>query len=189
MSLDLGTLNQLPKSESEVIGFQDAQTSFQRNTNWWAVFASFDLPDFNPSPTWIAKKTNISVEEVVDALDGLEVLGLFKRDGANIIPNKDRIFAAFNWDGKTRTEIIDEHTLISQQILNDLSLREKGLVDKRFFAASPEILRELHEDIQAAFAKAFEKANSNKTKNNAIYKMTFTAVDVTVPHKPMAGSN
>jgi hypothetical protein len=70
----------IPGNKREQVGYLEARETFQRNSDWWAVFAAFDLPDFNPSPIWISKKTGIQIEEVVHALEGLSVLGYLKKE-------------------------------------------------------------------------------------------------------------
>lgn len=160
------------------IGYLDAKETFQKNTHWWTVFATFDLPDFQPSPLWIAKKTKISVEEVVEALEGLVSLGYLQKqkDSFSIIKGKE--FLNFDWSNKSKAQIIDEHALVSQQILNDLHENTTVAFDHRFLAANKMIITELYQDIQKAFSSAFEKAQKSPSENDAIFKITFTGVDV-----------
>lgn len=169
-------------NSSEQIGYADAKDAFQRNTKWWTVFTTFELSDFNPSPLWISKKTGISVEEVVEALEGLAVLGHLKKENGSFYPIEGKQFANFDFTGKTKTEIIDEHAVISQQILNEMHANTTVAFDHRFIAGNEQILAELYSDIKAAFDKAFQKSQANKSANNAIYNITFTGVDVIKGH-------
>lgn len=162
----------------EQIGYAEAKDAFQRNTKWWAVFAAFDLSDFNPSPLWISKKTGVSVEEVVEALEGLSVLGYLKKDNGSFNTVKGKEFLNFDWSGKSKMDIIDEHAVVSQQILNEMSTDKTIAFDHRFLAGNPEIITELYKDIKLAFDKAFQKAQMSKSTNNAIYNITFTGVDI-----------
>lgn len=171
-----------PGSSSEQIGYSDAQEAFQLNSNWWTVFALFDLPDFTPSALWISKKTGIRVEEVVEALEGLVVLGFLKKENGTFSPVKGKEFLKFDWSKKTKTEIIDEHAIVSQQILNQMHANTTVAFDHRFLAGNKEIIVELYKDIQEAFNKAFEKSQKMKAANDAIFKITFTAVDVLKGH-------
>lgn len=171
-------LNLQAGNGTEQFGFTDARESFQRNSNWWTVFATFDLPDFNPSALWISKKTHLAVEEVVEALEGLTVLGYLKKENGSFVPMKGKEFLKFDWGGKTKAEIIDEHAVVSQQVLNHMHANTTVAFDHRFLAGDKNVIIELYKDIQAAFDKAFQKSQENKATNDAIFKITFTAVDV-----------
>lgn len=169
-------------NSSEQIGYAEAKDAFQRNTKWWTVFTTFELNDFNPSPLWISRKTGVSVEEVVEALEGLAVLGHLRKENGSFFPIPGKQFANFDWTGKTKAEIIDEHAVISQQILNDMHPKTTVAFDHRFIAGNDKILNELYADIRAAFDRAFQKSQENKSANNAIYNITFTGVDVIKAH-------
>lgn len=160
------------------IGFLDARENFQNNSNWWTVFATFNMPDFNPSTLWISKRANLPVEEVVEALEGLTSLGYLTKTNDSFVPVKGKEFLSFDWSGKSKAEIIDQHALVSQQILNHLHPATTVVFDHRFFASNIEIVTQLYKDINSAFEKAFLDSQANKSKNDGIYKITFTAVDV-----------
>lgn len=162
----------------EQIGYMEAKESFQRNTNWWTVFATFDLPDFNPSALWISKKTDLHVEEVVEALEGLTVLGYLKKENGAYDPIKGKEFLKFDWSNKSKSEIIDEHAVVSQQILNHMHADTTVAFDHRFIAGNKQLIDELYQDIKIAFDKAFAKSQENKLKNDSIFKITFTGVNV-----------
>lgn len=160
------------------IGYEEAKEAFQKNSNWWTVFACFDLPDFKPSALWISKKTNIQVEEVVEALEGLVVIGFLKKENGSFTPIKGKDFIKFDWGNKTKAEIQEDHTTVTQQILNQMHPKTTVAWDHKFFAGNKEIIQELYDDIQLAFQKAFEKGQQNKVANDSIFKITFTGVDV-----------
>lgn len=159
------------------IGYADALENYRRNTDWWVVFAAFDLPDFDPSPLWISQRANLSVEVVVEALEGLAVLGFLKKDQGSFSPIKGKDFVNFDVKNKPKSEVLEEHSIIAHQILNQLEPEALAAVDHRCFAANLEILQELYSDISTAFEKAYSKSKDAKPKDR-IFKMTFTAVDV-----------
>ncbi len=84
---------------------------------WRAVECLVELEDFNPSPRWISNRLGISVEQAVDAIDGLLVLGLIRRDqdGGYVkdadtkIPKKDYTKEEFN-------KLISDYFIMSNQI-------------------------------------------------------------------------
>lgn len=159
------------------VTYADALENHKKNTDWWVVYAAFDLPDFQSSPLWLSTRLNLSVETVIEALEGLTVLGHLKKDGSGYAPSKGRNFVQLNVTQQKKTDVIEDHSLISRQIINQLSEEAVIAVDHRCFASNIEILKELYSDINAAFEKAYK--NSSKVQNNdRIFKMSFTAVDV-----------
>ncbi len=159
------------------VSYADALANYRNNTDWWVVFASFDLVDFQPSPLWIANKTNLSVDTVVEALEGLVVLGFLMKENESFYPVKGKDFIKFDVKGRKKAEVLNEHSLISRQILNQMGEDVLVAVDHRCFASNVEILGELYSDIAQAFEKAFKNSSNAKTKDR-IFKMNFTAVDV-----------
>lgn len=178
MSLNTQGETTLLSGQKHTMQFGDAREQYQKNSNWWVVYATFDLPDFVPSPTWISQRTKLDVSEVVEALDGLTTLGFLNKENGAFYPVKGKDFVNFNWPDKSKAQIIDEHAIVSQQMLNQLSEEVRIAFDHRCFAANKEIVVELYKDILNSFEKAFQKAQANPCSNDGIFKMTFTAVDV-----------
>ena len=162
------------KASEDVASLLD---SYQRNSNWWTVFACFDLARMEPTVEWITRHTGLAIEDVEEALEGLRILGYLRKEGQRYQPIRGKDFVQFDFEPKTRAESIDQHALVSQQILNELGPTQTTAFDHRCIAANDEIVLELYKDIAAAYEKAFAKAKCSK-KNDRIFKMTFTAVDV-----------
>jgi len=159
------------------VSYADALENHKRNTDWWVVYAAFDLPDFQSSPIWLSGRLNLPLETVIEALEGLTVLGHLKKDANGYAPIKGRDFVHLNVTQQKKADVIEDHSMISRQIVNQLSEDVLMAVDHRCFASNVEILKELYSDINAAFEKAYK--NSSKVQNNdRIFKMSFTAVDV-----------
>jgi hypothetical protein len=178
MSTDMSFTPQLEVGNTtEHISIDDARASFQRNTDWWTVFACFDLPDFNQSPLWISKKTGVSVEEVVEALEGLSVLGLLTRENGTFAPSKGREFFLYDFSGKSKKQVIEDHSIVTQQILNDMRMDGTFAIEHCSLAANKEIISELYSDMKAAIVKAFQKSQEMKNRNDGVYRIAFTAVD------------
>lgn len=159
------------------VEFAEVRDSYQRNSNWWAIFACFDLPVSDPTPEAIAKMTKLQLSEVCEALEGLCLLGYLRKKGESFEQVEGRDFLHFDYNGVSKAEIIDRHGLVSQQMLNDLASCQRFAFDHRCFAANDAILHELYKDLRAAFDKAFAQAQTC-TSGDRIFKMTFTAVDV-----------
>ncbi len=169
------------------VGFSEILDSYQRNSNWWTVFACFDLRDCVPTAKGISQRTGLELSEVEDALSGLSLLGYVKLENGRYVQVPGREFLHFDFEGRPMQEIVDRHALISQQVLNHLSPERKLAYDHRCFAANGKIIDELYKDLAAAFEKAFTKAQTSET-NDRIFKMTYTAVDV-LNSMPSSGSN
>ncbi len=159
------------------VEFAEVRDSYQRNSNWWAIFACFDVPVSDPTPDVIAQMTSLPLNEVCEALEGLCLLGYLRKKGESFEQVEGRDFLHFDYSNVSRAEIIDRHGLVSQQMLNDLASCQRFAFDHRCFAANDAILHELYKDLRAAFDKAFAQAQTCTT-GDRIFKMTFTAVDV-----------
>lgn len=184
MNTDVALTSLHAGRSEEHIPYQDALEAYQRNSNWWTVFAAFDLPDFSPSPIWLSQKTGLPIEEVVEALEGLTVLGFLKKDGGAFYPIKGKNFVKFDVHGRSKADVLDQHALISQQILNHLIPSARVAIDHRCISANREIVTELYTEISAAFDRAFEKSQAAKQQNDGVFKITFTAVDVLAQNQP-----
>ncbi len=188
MSLEQSSEPSLNTGHGHLIQFNDAREKYQKNSNWWVVYAAFDLPDFLPSPVWIAKRTNLEISEVVEALEGLTTLGFLNKKEGAFYPTKDKKFFNFSWQDKSKSQIIDEHAVVSQQILNQLNENVRIAFDHRCIVANKMIITELYNDIAAALTKAYENAIAQPNSNDGIFKITFSAVDV-APATPSGRNN
>jgi DNA-binding MarR family transcriptional regulator len=106
------------------------------NWIWRAVQCLVESPEFNPSPKWSASRLNISVEKAVEALDGLERLGVIRREDNTYKVNS-------NWfqltpSAATRESLLLAHTKLAPQILSKLTAEDKFTV--QFFRGNKELL-------------------------------------------------
>lgn len=158
------------------ISYADAFENFRRNTDWWLVFGSFDLPNSVATSLWIANKLSISVEAATEALEGLVVLGYLKRSDKGYEKIKSYLEVPYN--DLTKAKRIEDHALISRQILNHLNEHSRGALRFATFAANLDIIAEMYEKIHQAINDADEKARKlDPSQIDNIYTMTFTAVD------------
>lgn len=159
------------------ISYADAIENYRKNSSWWVVFSAFDLPDFQSSPLWISQKTKIPVDVVVEALEGLAVLGYLNKEQGAFYPVKGKDFVKMDVTNRKKAEVLEEHSLIATQVLSEMHENALIAVDHRCFASNVETLKELYSDIAKAFEKAYKSSQANKN-NDRILKMTFSAVDV-----------
>ena len=159
------------------ISYADALENHRKNTDWWVVFAAFSLPGFQSSPLWIAQKTNLSVDVVVEALEGLTLLGYLNKELGSYITPKGKNFVRLENENRKKADIFEDHALITHQIMNQLKADSLAAIDHRCFVSNVDILNELYIDISAAFEKAYKNSMHAKVKDR-ILKMSFTAIDV-----------
>lgn len=95
---------------------------FYGNWVWRAVEALVQARDFNPSPSWIADRLNISAEAATDALEGLLRIGVIKKTGEIY-----RTSTQFQYIGDTaldRSDLFQIHSKVKDQISSKLKSRD-----------------------------------------------------------------
>lgn len=124
------------------ISYADALENYRTNTDWWIVFDCFELPNAIGSALWISGRTGLSLDTVTEALEGLVLLGLAKRTDKgfeavkNVIklPNEDL----------TKQKMMENHALISRQVLNHLTDNARGALRFASFASNIQIIAEMY---------------------------------------------
>lgn len=164
-------------SSLSAISYADAMENYRKNTDWWVVFAAFDLPGFQSSPLWISQRLNLGIETVIEALEGLVLLGYLTKASAGYEKIKGKEFVSVKPNDRKKADVIEEHSLISAQVLNQLNEGAIMAIDHRCFASDVDTLKELYFDINAAMEKAYKNSMRVSAKDR-IFKMSFTAVDV-----------
>lgn len=158
-----------------VISYADAMNNYRKNTDWWVIFDTFDLPGAKGSALWISSKTGIGVETVTEALEGLTVLGLLRQstNGFEKVKNEIQIVH----DNQSKAERMQDHALISHQILNHLDQHAKGALRFASFASNIEIISELYAKIDEAFYEAQRKSKAVKKELlDNVYLLSYTSV-------------
>lgn len=124
---------------------------FYSNWVWRAVHALSDHPKFKSSPTWIAKTLSISVEEVVDALEGLEELGFLVKKESSYVSKSPQILLPE--EKTTKSFAISCHKKLSQQMLIKSQVSEVEGTMTCFVnvekSAVHELLRRIFSDLNA----------------------------------------
>jgi hypothetical protein len=96
---------------------------FYGNWIWRAVECLVEAPDFDPSPKWAAKRLNVSVEKIVDAMEGLIRLGYVERTGSSF---KSRIPEYhLSPDDLTREQLLEGHSKLAPQVISKLKPTSK----------------------------------------------------------------
>lgn len=167
--------------ESNSISYADALENYRTNTDWWIVFDSFELSGAHGSALWISGRTGLGLDTITEALEGLVVLGLVKRTEKGFEAVKDVIHLPNN--DQTKLKKMEDHALISRQVLNHLGENAKGALRFASFASNIQIIAEMYEKINKAILEADEQSKKlNRDQIDNIYLASFTAVTATRPH-------
>lgn len=163
------------------IRYADALENFRRNTDWWVVADVLDLPNAVGSALWVAQKTGFSVEDVSEALEGLVVLGLLKKSEKGF----EKVKRDFDvpWTDQSKQQKLDDHALISRQILNHLNESARGAIRFASFASNIEIIAEMYRKVDQALNEAQEKSRKLKPSSlDNVYLVSYTSVTATPDH-------
>ena len=106
------------------------------NWIWRTIQCLIESPDFNPSPKWSANRLGISIEKAVEAFDGLERLGIIKRENNTFKVNSSWFQLTPN--GATKESLLAAHTKVAPQILSKLTTNDKFTV--QFLRGNRELL-------------------------------------------------
>lgn len=110
--------NTVPQ-EQEKLNQQKTDLQFYAQSwIWRAIEALVTAKNFNPSPIIIAKRINISVETVINALEGLERLNLIKRTESSYI--KVDNMTIIDQTKVTKKDLLVTHSTLAPQILGML---------------------------------------------------------------------
>lgn len=153
------------------------QHEYIGNWVWRATASLIDTKDFNPSPKWIAKKLNVTLEEVIDALEGLEKLGIIGRSTNGY--KKLLKYVYFSDRDLDPKSVLSDHVLISTQImgrLNPANPNVGSFYRTGFVATNQDLAKKYFLKIESVMKEfLMESANCSA---DAVYAFTFSGIDV-----------
>lgn len=158
------------------VSYADALENYRRNMDWWVVLEALDLEHAVGSAIWLSQKTGISVENTTEALEGLVVLGLLKNGPKGF----EKIKKNFDvpWNDKSKVQKLEDHALISHQIMNRLDEEARGAVRFSAFASNIEIIKEMYFKIDKLILEAQEQSQKlNSSKLDNVYLISYTSVN------------
>lgn len=123
------------------------------NWIWRAVECLVQTPEFNPSPKWISQRLGITVEKAVDAMEGLERLGLIVRVGNSFktsTPQYD-----IGTKDLTKDKLLEIHSRIAPQIISKLDANCK--FSSGFLVADEHLVMEYVPKIQKILVEMQEE--------------------------------
>lgn len=121
------------------------------NWIWRATQCLVESPDFNPSPKWISKRLNISIEKAVEAIEGLERLGCIIRNGASFS-------VVENWmqltpENLESNRLLAAQTRVAPQLISKLT--SDDAFTSQFFVGNKELVKKY----APQFMKLFKQMN------------------------------
>lgn len=163
----------------EVLELQGGRSDFQSYAKAnlpRKIQALLDQKDFQPKISWIAKKLGASLDDVQKGLDLLESLGLITWDNGLIAKKEDHTVIAQHLRGRTKSQLVSDHRIISHQLLNDVDSNQRFFVQNGFISSDEETLRSYYEKILQV--EQWFKEASQKSKNNIVVGYSFTGANI-----------
>lgn len=147
-------------------------SSFTGNWTWKAILCLVDSPDFKPSPKWCATRLNISVENAVEALDGLERLNYIKREGSSYVVTNNVLQISPNQ--VTKRQLLADTAELMQQAVTKVSEDDKYTV--QFLLGSKELIAEFAPKYMALYSEMRKKGIEQKLTDVVISQISFSVL-------------
>lgn len=167
---DLNTTN------ANLLKNKKLQEKYTGSWLWRTLAAMVDMSSFEPSPIKLAAQLNVTVEQVVEALEGLVELGIIRRttDGFSRV-FKNVYFSDRQLNPKA---LLVDHMLVSTQISGRLdAFNNKGQFYRTgFVATNRETMNNFCEKLDALMREFLEE--SSKAEADTVFAMTFSGVEV-----------
>lgn len=136
---------------------------------WRSVQCLVESSDFNPSPKWIAKRLNITVEKAVEAIEGLERLGCIKRDGATFKPVNDWFqLTPLNLD---RSRLLAVQSRIAPQLISKLT--QEDAFTSQFFLGSKDLIKKYAPKFMELFKQMNDEGLKSQHKDVVAAQISF----------------
>ena len=148
---------------------------FHGNWIWRATHALIDHQDFNGSASWISQKLGVTVAEAVEALEGLEYLGLMQRTDGGWTSKEANFFQVPSHD--LRVKMLKDHRIITEQVLNKMVAGNYQGYRTDFTASSEKLIKELCVEFWEKLDK-FRVDSDVEKKLDGVYGITFSAVQL-----------
>lgn len=125
--------------------------SYGSNWVWRAIEALVTAKNFDPSATAIASRLNVSLEAAVNALEGLERLGVIVRTGKTY--SKPNTLTVLDTTTHSKKDLLASHGHLAPQIIG--MLNEESIFATRITLGSLKLVRK-HADKLKAFLNSID---------------------------------
>ena len=167
----------LPTEDGYSSNFHSSMEAFLGNLTWRAVHAILELPSAESSPLKISKMLDISVEEVMQALEGLTGLGLVKMNDGKFVPCQQKFMIPLQ--NIETADQIEKHVSVSRQILNTLDAKDSPIFTKSVMVSNKKLMNELEDKIKELLLEYDNKAQAEGVENDGVYAITLTGSKLT----------
>lgn len=147
-------------------------SSFTGNWIWKAVMCLVESPDFQPSPKWTASRLNISIENAVDALDGLERLNLIRRDGSSYIVTEQSLQISDKDISPAR--LAADTSLLMQQAVSKITSEDKFTI--QFFLGNKALVSEYAPKFMALYSDMEKAAHDRNLTDVVLSQISFSVI-------------
>lgn len=155
---------------------QDLQKKYTQSWLWRALPCLLEVEGVSHDVRHLAVCMKVGVEEVLEAIDGLENLGIIRKSSNGW----ERVlkYVYFSDRDLNPIQTLTDHLLISQQIQTRLVPQGvPSFYRTSFVATSNVLLRDFYLRVEALMAEFIEASNKQSAKN--VVGLTFSGVNLT----------
>jgi hypothetical protein len=164
-----------PASTTSIISEADWE-QYSGNWIWRAVQCLVDLPEFSPSPKWIANRLNVGVEKAVEAIDGLERIGRVIRTSKGSYKLTQE-WDYINSDNQSREKLLSAQSRIAPQLISKLTTSDA--FTSQFFTGDQATIKKYSPHFMRLFKEMSEEAKSNGCTDVIAVQMSFVQLTIT----------
>lgn len=175
------TTNNNPTSEFRtqpcLVEKRQLQKKYTGSWVWRTIASLIEISDFTPSSKWIAQRLNITVDEVVSALEGLEGLGIIRRTPSGY--EKVLKFVYYSDRDLEPKSILMDHVMISTQILGRLDPIQTDIPSfyrTGFIATNKELTKDFFNKVEQLFKEYMEA--SSESASDMVFAISLSGIDV-----------
>jgi hypothetical protein len=155
---------------------QDLQKKYTQSWLWRALPCLLEVEGVSHDIRHLAVCLKVSVEDILEATDGLENLGIIRKNGKGW----ERVLKYIYFSDRdiNPMQTLTDHLLVSQQIQNRLVPEGvPSFYRTSFVATSNLLLRDFYLRIEALMAEFIEASGKQSAKN--VVGITFSGVNIT----------
>lgn len=158
--------------------FDDCLENFEANWIWRAVHALVGHPEFQMSATWISRKLGISLHEAVEAIEGLEYIGLIKKTPTGVKASHVQLLFPEQSEANAIQKKIVLHRVLTEQILNQMQPQNKQGFHVHVQSTRLECVKKLYNDFLESLNEFTAESEKTGLGPEEVFGITFSAVQL-----------
>ena len=140
---------------------------------WQSIHAHLVVYPIGASPRLVAKKFNATLDEAVDAVDGLEQLGLLIKDGPLYKAGKMKFIV--QEEEMDKETVLEYHRLNVKEILIQLSTKNLHQAKSHVISSNEETMKWFNDEYAKLLDALFEKSEKIE-KPEKVYNLNSTII-------------